>query len=200
VVRSVRQRDLLNAWLRALGKDRALPVLADYRPDRVDDELADMMGYDVDDSGDTARFIITQEGVPADRHLWQRARRAGASHQPLSRRRDRPGRAMPAWFRPISPCVAHRRPTYSDFDGCGTADGKDVVLRAAAAAVRQRRQGRTDRRLVQGRSASRAGFKVNNLMGLRSRAKPVTVHELQSSTSIWCAARRSPTPLTTSSN
>ncbi len=40
VVRSVRQRDLLNAWLRALRKHRTLPALADYQPDRIADELA----------------------------------------------------------------------------------------------------------------------------------------------------------------
>jgi hypothetical protein len=32
VVRSVKQRDLLNAWLRVLGKDRALPRLAITSP------------------------------------------------------------------------------------------------------------------------------------------------------------------------
>ncbi len=62
VVRSVRQRDLLNAWLRALGKRRALPALGDYQPERIADELADMMGFDVEGSGDAARFLITQEG------------------------------------------------------------------------------------------------------------------------------------------
>ena len=43
VVRSVKQRDLLNAWLRAFGKGRALPMLAEYRPERIADELVDMM-------------------------------------------------------------------------------------------------------------------------------------------------------------
>jgi hypothetical protein len=42
VVRSVKQRDLLNAWLRAPGKGGALPLLADYSPERIADELVDM--------------------------------------------------------------------------------------------------------------------------------------------------------------
>src|SRR5260370_3796541 len=63
VIRSVKQRDLLNGWLRALGKYRALPALGDYRPDRIADELADMMGYDVTAEADNARFLITQEGA-----------------------------------------------------------------------------------------------------------------------------------------
>ena len=63
VVRSIKQRDLLNAWLRALGKRRTLPALGDYQPDRIADELADMMGFDVIGEGDGARFLITQEGA-----------------------------------------------------------------------------------------------------------------------------------------
>ena len=67
VVRSVKQRDLLNAWLRALGNGRALPALADYRPDRIADELADMMGYDVEvsaTSSSRARFSMIASRTP----------------------------------------------------------------------------------------------------------------------------------------
>jgi hypothetical protein len=63
VVRSVKQRDLLNAWLRVLGKSRTLPLIGDYKPDRVADELANMMGFDVAGEGERARFLITQEGA-----------------------------------------------------------------------------------------------------------------------------------------
>ena len=63
VVRSIKQRDLLNAWLRAAGKHRPLPLLGDFQPDRVADEMADMMGYDVVGEGDGARFLITHEGA-----------------------------------------------------------------------------------------------------------------------------------------
>ena len=44
VVRAVKPRDLLNAWLRAFGRSRALPTLAEYRPERIADELGDTMG------------------------------------------------------------------------------------------------------------------------------------------------------------
>ena len=63
VVRSIRQRYLLNTWLRAATRHRPLPVLHDFQPDRVADELADMMGFDVVGQGDDARFLITQEGA-----------------------------------------------------------------------------------------------------------------------------------------
>src|SRR5437660_3938292 len=63
VVRSIKQRDLLNTWLRALRKPLPLPVISDFRPDRIADELADMMGFNVEGERDVARFVITQEGA-----------------------------------------------------------------------------------------------------------------------------------------
>jgi len=63
VVKSIRQRYLLNEWLRAAGKRRPMPLLRDFQLDRVDDETADMMGYDVVGEGDGARFLITHQGA-----------------------------------------------------------------------------------------------------------------------------------------
>ena len=65
VVRSIKQRELLNAWLRAHNKRRAMPAINDYQPDQIADELAEMMGFDVEGEGDGARFLITQEGSRA---------------------------------------------------------------------------------------------------------------------------------------
>src|ERR1700743_1072085 len=62
VVKSIKQRDLLNAWLRALRNPAALPAIQDYRPSGIADELAEMMAFDVNGDGDDARFLITQEG------------------------------------------------------------------------------------------------------------------------------------------
>jgi hypothetical protein len=65
VVRSVKQRVLLNAWLRARAapRPRVLPSIRDYQPDHIADEMADMMGFDVTGDGENARFLITQEGA-----------------------------------------------------------------------------------------------------------------------------------------
>ena len=63
VVKSIRQRYLLNEWLRAAGKQRPMPLLRDFHLDRVDDEMVDMMGYDVVGEGDGARFLITHQGA-----------------------------------------------------------------------------------------------------------------------------------------
>ena len=62
VVRSIKQPELLNAWLRAHNKRRTMPAIDDYQPDQIADELAEMMGFDVEGEGDGARFLITQEG------------------------------------------------------------------------------------------------------------------------------------------
>jgi hypothetical protein len=63
VVRSIRQRDLLNTWLRAAGKHWSLPRPGDFQPDRVANEMVDMMEYEVVGQGDDARFLITHEGA-----------------------------------------------------------------------------------------------------------------------------------------
>jgi hypothetical protein len=47
IVKSIRQRDLLNCWLRLARASNALPRHADFRPNRVDDELIDMMVFKV---------------------------------------------------------------------------------------------------------------------------------------------------------
>ena len=54
VVRSITQRVLLNAWLRAARRHQPLPLLADFEPGDIASELPDMMGYDVE--GDDEPF------------------------------------------------------------------------------------------------------------------------------------------------
>jgi hypothetical protein len=63
VVRSVKQLGLLNAWLLAFAKCRALPHVTDFQPDRIEEERADMVTFDVIGEGDRARFLITHEGA-----------------------------------------------------------------------------------------------------------------------------------------
>src|ERR1700684_370492 len=65
VVRSIKQRELLNVWLRAhaMPPPRPLPRIGDYQLDRVADEIADMMEVSVAGQGNNVRFLITQEGA-----------------------------------------------------------------------------------------------------------------------------------------
>jgi hypothetical protein len=62
VVRSIRQRDLLQAWIRLFAAQKQAPRFDDYNPDRIDDELQELMYYDVDHQGSAPRFKIAHEG------------------------------------------------------------------------------------------------------------------------------------------
>jgi len=172
VIRSVKQRDLLNAWLRALGKYRALPALGDYRPDRIADELADMMGYDVTGEGDNARFLITQEGS-------RLAATYGSEHIAPDQRTNRylDDAIGPARYARVVPsyraCLKRRRPTYS-VSMVQDTDGKDVsyerlLLPFGSAGNVEQIVGSYKAISIEG------GFKINNLMGVRSKATPVSV-------------------------
>ena len=172
VVRSVKQRDLLNAWLRVLGKDRALPLLGDYKPDRIADELADMMGFDVRGRDDEARFLITQEGARLTATY-------GNEHIDPDKRTNRylddaigPARygRVVASYRA---CLASKRPTYS-VSMVQDADGKDVsyerlLLPFGSGAEVEQIVGSYKAISIEG------GFKINDLMGIRSRVTPVGV-------------------------
>lgn len=48
VVASIRQRDLLNVWLRLYAKANGLPPVESYKPDRLSDEKQDLVYYRVE--------------------------------------------------------------------------------------------------------------------------------------------------------
>src|SRR5437016_1904326 len=62
-VRSIRQRDLLQAWIRLFVARGLPPRFADYKPDRFDEELPDLVYYCVDFTQADPRFKITHEGA-----------------------------------------------------------------------------------------------------------------------------------------
>ena len=172
VVRSVKQRDLLNAWLRTLGKDRALPTLAEYRPERIADELVDMMGYDVEGEGDSARFLITQEGA-------RLAATYGNEHISPDQRTNRYlddaiGPTRYGWVIPsYRTCLARQRPTYS-ISMVQDADGKDVSYERLLMPFGT--AGKVEQIVGSFKAISiEGGFKVNNLMGITSSTTPVSL-------------------------
>jgi hypothetical protein len=63
VVKSIRQRDLLNNWLRLYARQQVLPDLADYQPARFAEELPDLVFYVVDHRRQPARFVIESDGT-----------------------------------------------------------------------------------------------------------------------------------------
>jgi hypothetical protein len=170
VVRSVKQRDLLNIWLRARGKYRAMPLLADYQPDRIADELADMMRFNVEGSGDTARFVITHEGSRLTTTY-------GNEHIDPDKRTNRylDDAIGPERYQHVvtlyRTCLACKRPTYS-ISMVQDPDGKDVqyerlLLPFGGADRVEQIVGSYKAISIEGR------FKIRNLMGMRPRAVPV---------------------------
>ncbi|HEY4834913.1 MAG TPA: hypothetical protein VII07_09655 [Bradyrhizobium sp.] len=172
VVRSIRQRTLLDAWLRALDKQHALPAIGNYRPEYLADELADMMGFNVEGEGRDARFLITQEG-------WRLTATYGNEHIDADKRTDRylDDAIGPARYARVVPsyraCVKRKRPTYS-ISMVRDADGKDVsyerlLLPFGSRDAVEQIVGSYKAISIEG------GFKLNDLMGIRSKANPVSL-------------------------
>ena len=63
VVKSIKQRDLLNTWLRLFARDQALPRMDEYQPERIEDELPDLVFFTVDTSKAPPRLKIESDGT-----------------------------------------------------------------------------------------------------------------------------------------
>jgi len=172
VVRSITQRVLLNAWLRAARKHRPLPLLADFEPGDIASELPDMMGYDVEGNGEQARFIIKQEGARltatyGNEDVDPERRTNRYLHEAIGP--ERYSRVVHSYIA----CVIHRRPTYS-VSTVQDADGKDVSYERLLLPFGFGERAEQIVGLFKAISVE-GGFKVTNLMGLHSRNIPVRV-------------------------
>jgi hypothetical protein len=170
VVRSIKQRVLLNAWLRAVRRPRTLPSLGDFKPDGIADELPDMMRFTVEGHGETVRFLITQEGS-------RLAATYGSDHiDPIRRTNrylddaigpERYARAVPCYLE----CLMHRRPTYSvsqvqDDEGREVSFERLLLPFGGAGGVEQI-VGSYKSISIEGR------FTLNSLMGLDACPAPI---------------------------
>jgi hypothetical protein len=63
VVKSIKQRDLLNTWLRLYAREQLLPRIEEYQPARIADELPDLVYYTVDTSQLPPRLTIQSDGT-----------------------------------------------------------------------------------------------------------------------------------------
>jgi hypothetical protein len=63
VVKSIKQRDLLNTWLRLYARGQLLPRIEDYQPERLADELPDLVYYTVDTTQRPPRLTIQSGGT-----------------------------------------------------------------------------------------------------------------------------------------
>lgn len=63
IVRSIKQRDLLNTWLRLYARNERIPELSEYQPERIADEIDDLVFYSVTREDGTPRFLIESDGT-----------------------------------------------------------------------------------------------------------------------------------------
>lgn len=67
IVKSIRQRDLLNTWLRLYAREQIAPAIWEYQPARLDEELSDLIYYTVESSTLAPRLTIQSEGTRISR-------------------------------------------------------------------------------------------------------------------------------------
>lgn len=170
MVRSVTQRVLLNAWLRALRLPDALPLLCDFDTEGTADERADMMSFDVVGSGEAARFLITQEGARlttayGNEHVEPRLRTNRYLDDAIGPER------YASVILSYRACLARRRPTYTVAE-VTDADGKEVSYERLLLPL-----GRGDavEHIIGSYKAIsiEGGFRLHNLMGVAAKSAPV---------------------------
>jgi hypothetical protein len=63
VVKSIKQRDLLNTWLRLYAREQLLPRIGEYQPSRLAEELPDLVYYTVEAGTAPPRLMIQSDGT-----------------------------------------------------------------------------------------------------------------------------------------
>jgi hypothetical protein len=63
IVKSIKQRDLLNTWLRLYAREQAMPAIDEYHPARIEEELPDLVYFTVDTAQSPARLLIDSDGT-----------------------------------------------------------------------------------------------------------------------------------------
>jgi hypothetical protein len=62
IVKSIKQRDLLNTWLRLYARAQLLPRIEEYKPERIEEELPDLVFFTVQKT-QPPRLIIDSDGT-----------------------------------------------------------------------------------------------------------------------------------------
>ena len=118
VVKSIRQRDLLNTWLRLYARQRIAPAIWEYQPARLEEELSDLIYYTADTST-PPRLIIQSEGTRISRAYGHTGKGILLD--------DYVGPRLAPFVMPIyHECVARGLPVYS------VADVDDIYGRVVA--------------------------------------------------------------------
>lgn len=61
-VKSIKQRDFLNTWLRLYAREQRLPKFGEFQPERMSEEAADLVIYRVENDSSPPRVIIDSDG------------------------------------------------------------------------------------------------------------------------------------------
>jgi hypothetical protein len=119
VVKSIRQRDLLNTWLRLYAQREIAPAIREYQPARLENELSDLVYYSVEHSELTTRLIIQSEGTRISHAYGQSGKGVALD--------DYIGPKLAPFVMPIyHECLARALPVYS------VAEVDDIYGRAVA--------------------------------------------------------------------
>ena len=106
VVKSIKQRDLLNTWLRLYARNQSIPRMLEYQPARIEDELPDLVFYTVDAVVQPPRLTIQSNGTRMSTAYGNTGRGRyldeylGAKLVPI---------VMPVYYE----CIARRLPAYT---------------------------------------------------------------------------------------
>jgi hypothetical protein len=106
VVKSIKQRDLLNTWLRLYARNQSLPRIEEYRPERIEEELQDLVYYTIDTHQTPPRLTIQSDGTRMSTAYGNTGKGRyldeylGARLAPL---------VMPVYYE----CIARRLPAYT---------------------------------------------------------------------------------------
>jgi len=169
IVKSIRQRVLLNAWLRARRQPHALPSVDDFQSDTTGEELPDMMSFNVEGEGDSVRFLIIHEGARLT------AAYGNDDVDPAKRTNrylddaiglERYARVLPCY----RTCLLQKRPAYS-ISTVLDADGKDVSYERLLLPFGH---GDHVEQIIGSYKAIsiEGGFKIKDLMGVTPKAVP----------------------------
>lgn len=63
IVKSIKQRDLLNTWLRLYARAQLVPRIEEYQPERLAEELPDLVFYTADAAHSPPRLTIRSDGT-----------------------------------------------------------------------------------------------------------------------------------------
>lgn len=108
IVRSIKQKDLLNTWLRLYVVEQRIPPVADFHPERMSDEIPDLALFLVDHAVSPPRLIFERESQRMAAALGH-----SSNGRPLD---DYLGPRMSPIVMPIYyECIRRERPAYTIF-------------------------------------------------------------------------------------